>query len=238
MNAYQLIEKAREALARETRIDLRFAPIEVDIAGDAVRLHGEVEGIETKRVAVDALKAAPDLPGVVDELRVHPAVPQGDSAVRDEVYTRLTQDPAFAHVSVSCRIEGGEHLLARPSSRPRGVIEATISGAVVTLRGHVPGLTEKCYATLLAWKNAGVRDVVNRLEVADASEGRDGAMRAAIERLCRRNALLHEQAIEVSVGDGVVRLRGVARAGASRLIQHDAWYLDGVRDVINDIEPA
>lgn len=237
MDAYRLIEQARAALARETRMDLRYAPIAVDMAGDVLRLRGEVEGIETKRVAVNAVKATPDLPDVVDELRVRPAVPQGDTAVRDEVYTRLMQEPAFAHVSISCRIEGGEHLLARSASRRQGTIDATVADAVVSLRGRVQTLTDKYFAGVLAWKNSGVRDVVNALEVTHPTGARDDAMRAAIERLRERNALLRDQAIEVSVRDGVVTLRGrVNQAGTGRLLEHDAWYLEGVREVINDFE--
>ena len=237
MHAFEMIGKARAALASETRVDLRYAPVEVDAAGDALVLRGEIEGIEAKRVALDAVQAVPGLPRVVDELRVRPAVPQGDSAVRDEVYTRLVQEPAFEGVSISCRVQGGEHALTRAASRRRGHIDITISDGVVALRGRVEGPVDKYFAGALAWKNSGTRDVVNELEVADATFEQNDTIRSVLQRLCERNALLRHQPIEASVEDGVVTLRGrVTTAAAKQLMQHDVWYIDGVRDVVNEIE--
>lgn len=237
MNAYRLVEEAKAALGRETRVELRYLPIEVIVAGGALLLRGEVGNIAQKRVAADAVRAVDGLPRVVDQLRVRPTVRQGDDAIRDEVFTRLVQEPAFAHVSVSCRMEGDDNVQTRPVRQRQGTIDATISDGVTTLRGRVGNLADKRLAEVLAWKAAGSRDVANQLDVDEAAPDADSATRRVIERLIERSPSLRGARIEAQVHDGVVALRGrVQTAAAKQLLQHDVWYIDGVRDVADDVE--
>lgn len=132
---------------------------------------------------------------------------------------------------------------------------------VATLEGDVPSIADKKLALERAGGVAGVSGIVDRLTVGIGERLEDGAVR---DQVCK--ALLQEQPLEpyeirayvkgdwetvrrplgdpfgtidVEVSEGVVTLNG--RVGSwvqKRLAGAMAWWVRGVRDVVNGLEVA
>src|SRR5688500_18524038 len=84
------------AFAHERHLDLQRSPMRIAFEGDTLILEGEVEDIAAKKLALERAAAVPGVEGLVDRLRVAPAVPMSDEAIRDHVRDALYQEPAFA----------------------------------------------------------------------------------------------------------------------------------------------
>jgi osmotically-inducible protein OsmY len=138
-------------------------------------------------------------------------------------------------------------------------IQMDFSDGILTLEGEVEDIAAKKLAMELAIVVAGVTGIVDRLHVVPAERVGDGAILDAV-----RNALLQEPAlqsctlrlkskgkvetvreslwdphgvIEVSVTEGVVLLDDhVTNLAQKRLAGVLAWWVPGVRDVVNGLE--
>jgi osmotically-inducible protein OsmY len=126
----------------------------------------------------------------------------------------------------------------------RDELETTVPGiqfrvvsGVVTLSGIVASYGQKMAAVAAAWGAPGVEDVVNQLEVAAGDEPMpDAAIAMRANSILRWDATIPEDAVQVIVEQGRVRLMGhvptrLARTNAER----DLRNLVGVTDVVNDI---
>jgi osmotically-inducible protein OsmY len=112
-----------------------------------------------------------------------------DDAVVADVSARLTADPALRGASISVAAKKG----------------------IVLLRGDVATIGQTSQAAATASGVAGVRKVINQLELSDES------IRQSVEQKLRADALLADVPIQVDVLDGVVRLRSNATNGDHRL---------------------
>ena len=118
-----------------------------------------------------------------------------------------------------------------------GSIFVAVADGVVTLNGHVPSLTHKRLAGVLAWWVPGTRDVVNGLEEVPAEEDNDDELTDAVRLVLEKDPLVNAATILVSTKEWIVTLTGIVpNATMKQIAERDAWYVLGVKDVVNDIE--
>lgn len=240
MQGHDGIEQAvRAALVYDPRVNLHDSPIYIRrIENGTVLLVGEVANIETKRGAVDCASKIKGVTRVIDKLRLQQAQHLGDGAIRDSVCRRLFEESVFLRTALSCRVEGDTHVISlRPDDNDGYTIDASVAYGVVTLRGEVISLSHKRLAAVLAWWTPGCRDVVNELEIKPPEDDNDDEVSDAIRIVLDKDHLLHSDQIYVQVRDRQATLRGyVANENQKWLASRDAWYVDGVRNVINELQ--
>ncbi len=117
-------------------------------------------------------------------------------------------------------------------------IGVTTKDGVVTLTGHVPVYSEKHTAQEVAKRVHGVRAVANEIEVrpSDAHVRDDEDIAAAAVHALQWDAMVPDQAVQISVEDGWIKAEGTVeqqfqKAAVDRVLRH----LHGSRGVANDI---
>lgn len=236
MTASEIAKEVRAALEHSRRINLHRSPIDVHVENASIVLDGEVTSIEEKRLAIECAKTVRGVPRVDDHLHVRPATRVGDGTIRDAVCRHLMEEPAFLGLNIACRLAGDADEVARRLDEPSGSIEADVADGVITLRGRVMSLAYKRLAAVLAWWAPGCRDVVNQIEINPAEADNDGEIREAIELVLNKDPIVHSDQVTCRVRDGHVVLRGlVATNEEKRMVERDVWYIEGVRDVVNEI---
>jgi osmotically-inducible protein OsmY len=122
-------------------------------------------------------------------------------------------------------------------AQAHGRLDIEVEQGVVTLNGSAPSLVRKRLAGAMAWRVAGVRDVVNGLEVRPVEEDNPDQIEEAVRVVLERNASLDASQIKVGVRGAMVRLTGLVHTDVARAAAEvDAWAVFGVDDVINEIE--
>ncbi len=114
-------------------------------------------------------------------------------------------------------------------------LEVSTEEGIVTLTGFVENLPMKRFAIELTETRAGVRSIVDRLEILP--EKRDDALiqHQVDQALATGNATLGS-GITATVNDGVVRLHGVVGSFAmSDLAERNVESVRGVRGVVNEL---
>jgi len=233
-----LVKHVRAVLEREPRLNLHRATIGIsEMENDQLLLQGEVASIEAKRAAVECARAVPGVRRVVDRLTVQPTSSPGDGAIRDSVAHHLLEEPVFARAAISCRIEGDSKEIAQRIDGDENAIDATVADGVVTLRGHVLSLSHSRLATVLAWWAPGCRDVINCLEIKPPEDDNDDEITDAIRLVLDKDPLVHGDQIRAQVRNREVMLRGmVGNQEERRMATQDVWYVEGVRNVIDELE--
>lgn len=237
MSGTEIAKMVVAALEHAPRVNLDRAHLDVRMENNDVVLVGEVERIDEKRMAIECAKTASRGRNVVDRLRVRPTTQPGDGAIRDAVCRHLTEEPAFQDLAVTCRLEGDRDAIVRRPEPANGSIEASVKAGVVTLRGTVVSLAYKRLAGVLAWWAPGCRDVVNAVAIEPPETDNDDEIHEAIGLVLDKDPLVHSDQVTSRVRDGRVVLRGlVATNEEKHMIETDVWYIDGVRDVVNEID--
>jgi hypothetical protein len=124
-------------------------PIHVAIEDDAVLLAGEVIDIAAKKHALEAAARVHGVTGIIDRLRVRPAEPMGEGAIREAVLRALLGESVLAYRMIRARAKGVVETLRGPADAT-GRIEVSVADGVVTLDGKVAGLGRKRLAGVLA----------------------------------------------------------------------------------------
>jgi osmotically-inducible protein OsmY len=233
-----ILKDVHAALEREARVNLHRTPIEISLlANRTVSLQGEVASIEAKRVAVECVKAVDGVRRVIDRLAVQPTSRPGDGAIRDSVSRHLFEERVFARTAISCRIEGDSRAISQQLNGSENTIEASVADRVITLRGHVLSLSHSRLAAVLAWWTPGCRNVVNELEIRPPEDDNDDEISDAIKLVLDKDPLVHGDQIAVQVRNREVRLCGlVGNAEEKRMATQDVWYIEGVRNIIDELE--
>ncbi len=235
-----LREKALASIRSEARIGPHFKPtvLKIDADGTAT-IEAEVDNIAIKRLALERLAATKGVSGIVDRLRVKPALAMSDDGILDHVRKALCDEPAFRQLAIKER-EGGKAKLVRgaPESA-RGEIEIEVKKGVVILNGRVPGLASKRLAGVLAWWVPGARDVVNGIAVEPPEEDAPIQIEEAVRVALDKDPFVDASQVRVGVRLRTVRLTGSLHSREARdAAEWDAWYVFGVDDVINEVEVA
>jgi osmotically-inducible protein OsmY len=237
-----LLNEVHAALEREPRLNPHRSPIDIAQRGkDTVLLRGEVSSIEAKRLAVECARAVPSVRQVIDRLTVRPASRSGDGAMCDSVAHHLLQESAFARASIRCRRDGELGAIARTVDDADSMIDAVVSDGIITLRGHVLSLSHRRLAVVLAWWVPGCRDVIDELELRPPEEDNDDELSDAIKLVLDKDPLVHGDQISVRVRNGEAALHGVvANKEEKRMATQDAWYVEGVHNVVDglDVHPT
>ena len=187
-------------LLRELRAEPRLAQAEilVEVENGTVRLGGSVNSFAVKAAARDAAHRVAGVESVVDQIRVGVSDPflRSDDALLPAIRSALEWDVFL------------------PSDR----IQATAQDGWVVLEGAVDSPEERRNAERLVRSVAGVRGLVNRIEVAGECEDRAEAhrLRSAIEETLRQHAEREAASIGLSVSGGHVLVSGAVHCPQER----------------------
>lgn len=232
----EVIRTVQERLAAEPRVNLHHFPILVQCSGGVLVLDGEVDRITAKRLAVKIASSVPGAHGVEDRLRIRPTEAVGDAAVRDHLASILLAESAFTYHGLQVWDKGHWEVRRQPLERPDTDIQIKVDDGVVELSGSVLSLSHKRLAGALAWWTAGTRDVRNSLQISPPEEDNDDEITDVVRLILEQDPLVIASQIIVATQDGVVTLTGLVPNESERdIAEYDAWYIDGVRDVHNQI---
>jgi osmotically-inducible protein OsmY len=232
-----IINRIGAALEKETRVNLHRHPIKLEFAGDDLVLTGELEDVAAKKIALEL--AATVVPGVglVDRLRVTPAQSMSDAELRDHLLKILLDEPALEHCLLHSRLPQQLQTHRNDVPEPVGTIVVEVRDGVVTLNGEVPSLSHKRLAGLLAWWVPGCRDVINGLAEVPAQEDNDDELTDAVRLALEKDPFVNATKMQVRSKNGVVTLNGLVPSETmQRIAVRDAWFIFGVRDVVNKIQ--
>ena len=235
----EVIRTVQERLAAEPRMNLHHFPILVHCSGGMVVLDGEVDRITAKRIAVRIASAVPGARGVEDRLCIRPTETVGDAQVRDHLAGLLLAESAFTYHGLQVWDKGHWEVRRQPLERPDTNIQLKVDDGVVQLAGSVLSLSHKRLAGALAWWTPGSRDVRNSLQINPPEEDNDDEITDAVRLVLEQDPLVIASQIIVATHDGIVTLTGlVPNESEKDIAEYDAWYIDGVRDVHNQIMVA
>lgn len=233
----EVLKNVRAAFEREPRINLHRYPVHMDFSDAVLTLEGEMEHIAAKKIALELAVGVRGVSGIVDRLRVAPAQQMSDGAIYDHVRDALMQEPALQACVVAAPGKEQATIFRGSIPEPRCTIEVAVKDGVVTLNGHVPSLSHKRLAGVLAWWVPGSRDVINGLEVLPLEEDNDDEVTEAVRLVLEKDPFVNASRIRVSTRNYVVTLEGlVSTEKEKEMAEFDAWYTLGVDKVINKLE--
>ncbi|PWE18518.1 transporter [Marinicauda salina] len=236
--ADSVLEAVGEALAAEARLDRARETIalERDDSG-ALIMTAELNSVAEKRLALERAAAVAGVASIVDRLRIKPATPMEDKAIREHVCRALDADDGFWNLALVETVEKEDRVFRDAAGEPAGRVAVEVDDGVVILNGAVPSLQHKRLAGVLAWWTPGSRDVVNGIEVEPAEEDGPDRIEEAVRIALDRDPFVDASEVRVGVRGATVRLTGAAADAEQRhMAECDAWYVFGVDDVINAIE--
>lgn len=184
----------QQDVARALSWDTRILPTEVGIQVQrgVVTLTGTVNSWAKVRAAEEAVHRVLGVLDVANDLQVK--VPGAGGKTDTEI----------AHAV--------RHALEWDVTVPDSDIQSTVMDGVVTLAGAVSYWSQRVDAERAVERLAGVKKVINRLEIKP-NEGIDlGAARNAVEQALKRHADREAARIDVRGIDGVVNVTGVVHS--------------------------
>lgn len=231
-----VLKEVRAAFEHERRINLHRCPVHMDFTDGVLTLEGELENIAAKKLAMELAIAVPGVSGIVDRLRAAPAERMGDGAVLDAVCNALLEEPALQNCTIKRKAKGKMTVVSESRAEPHGVIEVSVKDGIVLLDDHVPSLSQKRLAGVLAWWVPGSRDVINGMEVVPPEEDNDDDVTEAVRMVLEKDRFLNADQIQVTTRNFVVTLEGVVRTEAQKeMAEFDAWYVFAVDKVVNNL---
>jgi len=234
------VEKAvRAALEREPAVNQHRRPVQIEynVVNRALILEGEVENIIAKRRAYECVGRVDGVDGIIDRLRVRPSEPRGDGAIRTSITRAILEEPTLRDCTLHAYHKGiMETLRVPPDSKD--AIGVTVVDGVAELTGHLGSLSHKQLAGVLAWWAPGCCDVLNVMTVVPPEAINDGEIADALRLVQEKDPLIHHaDELGIGVRHNVVTLSGVVTTEEERRqAEYNAWYLVGVRDVVNRLE--
>jgi osmotically-inducible protein OsmY len=148
----------------------------------------------------------------------------------------LLEEPALQNCTIKTKAKGKTTVVRESRAEPHGVIEVSVQDGVVLLDDHVPSLSQKRLAGVLAWWVPGSRDVINGMEVVPPEEDNDDDVTEVVRMVLEKNRFLNADQIQVTTRNFVVTLEGVVRTEAQKeMAEFDAWYVFAVDKVVNNL---
>lgn len=238
--------QSSEAVLTQARAALAHVPyqghvlhptIQLRLSDGALILEGEVADIVDKTRAAATLRRVDGVTSVIDHLRVADGgMPVGDGELRDAVCERLLNAIDFRNCRICARVKGKPETMREAVGERGGWIEVEVHDGAVTLWGQVISLSHMRLAGVLAWWSRGCRCVVNELVVAPAEADRDDEITEALMLVLETDPFVDAGQVSVHTENRVVTLEGcVASEDTRRQAERDAWYVQGVEDVVNHI---
>lgn len=236
MTTHDIIKELRAAFEREPRVHVHRNHIHLSFKDGLLLVDGEVGDIAAKKLALRlGREFAAD--ALEDRLRVAPAVPVADGALRDAVAMALAEEPTLRNCAIRVWVKGQEETIRDTQPESGGAIHVSVEEGVVALEGQVLSLSHRRLAGVLAWWSPGCRDVINKLEVVPPEEDSDEEIDDALRLVLEKDRSLPAGQIRADAKGRVVTLEGlVFRDEERQRAESDAWYVQGVGNVINRIE--
>lgn len=187
--------------------------IGVEVAGGIVTLSGTTETYAERMAAQEAAHRVGGVLDVANDIQVKYTGMRTDSDIAKAVRNALEWD-VFV-----------------PDER----IRSTVASGVVTLEGDVDYLSQREDAVRVARGLAGVRNVIDRLQVKESASPLE--VHRAIEEALERRAAREARDIKLEVQDGKVVLQGKVHSFAQRdLVVGAARGTRGVRSIEDRLE--
>jgi len=205
----------RQQVLRELKWDTRVEEQDITVAvvDGIVGLTGVTDSYAKKLAAQDA---AHRVAGVLD--------------VANDIQVRIPQGVARCDTDIAKAVRSA---LEWDVWVPEAGIKSTVSDGWVTLEGEVEILRERADAEKTIRRLAGVRGVINKIEVRPLRVAADD-LREAIEQALERRAEREARRIKVEVDDDQVTISGRVRSWAEkRAILGIVNHAPGVR-VLNE----
>jgi len=238
MGEERIVKEIRATLEKDTRINLHRYPIQIAVQNDGdLILDGVVADIAAKKLALVAAAETHGVQRIVDRLKVSPAEKMGDAEIRDHVCKLLLEESALERCFIHGFVGGSVETVRKAIAEPAGSIVVAVNDGVVTLNGEVPSLTHKRLAGVLAWWVPGTRDVINGLEEVPPEEDNDDELIDAVRLVLEKDPFVNASKIRVNSKDWIVTLEGLVPTATMRqMAERDAWYVLGVKEVVNRIQ--
>jgi osmotically-inducible protein OsmY len=183
-------EIQREAI-RELSWDTRVSAtdIGVQVKGGVVTLMGHVDSWAKLQAAEEA---AHRVPGVLD--------------VANDVVVRLPGSTTRTDTDIAQAIR---RVLEWDVTVPDKQIQSTVSNGVVTLEGTVSFWSQRADAQRAIERLAGIKSVLNRIEVKPGEQVNVAEARSAVESALERHAEREASRIDLRATDGTVTVTGI-----------------------------
>lgn len=214
-------EQVLRAVADELRWDARLQPNDI-----AVTVH---DGIVTLAGWVDNYNKRWAAERAVHRIR-------GVKAVADDIAVRLPLDDQRTDPKIAAE---AVHTLEWDTFIPAELLDVTVAGGWVTLRGRVEWEFQRRTAELAVRSLTGVRGVSNRITVRPAATPSPERLQHLVEQALVRSTATDARRIRVEVRGDKVVLSGSVRTWAEREeAERIAWSAPGVTEVENRIAVA
>jgi osmotically-inducible protein OsmY len=215
LSVSSLIASVRAAIVADPRLNPDDLHIQVSGQPGGVTIDGWVPRLRDRlRIG----QAAEDRvgPGRVDNrLLVGPPSAVADAAIQQAVQDSLRADRAIDATSIQVQVHQGQVRLS-------GLIDTTM---------------HRRYAGALCWWIPGVRAVKNDLTVIYPEPPDDELLAGAVQLVLEKDPLVDVTEILVLCHRRIITLAGtVGGAEARDAAEDDAWLVEDVRDVVNQIE--
>jgi len=237
MGRNEIANSVRSAFELDRWINPQRDQINIETLGGVVILTGEVADIAAKRRAYHVALEIPGVAGVDDRLTVKPSEPMGDDEILVHFRKMLMEDAVFSHYGVTTINHKGEKDVLRQLDGEAGHFLLHVEEGIVYLEGKARALCDRRLAGVMAWWVPGSRNVINDLKVTPPEEDNDDQLKEAIVLALDADPFVDSQQVTVVCREGEVTLMGrVAVAEQVRLLEHDCWYVEGVKKVENSLE--
>jgi osmotically-inducible protein OsmY len=236
MTDMEILKEIRTAFEREPRIHIHRNHIHMDFRGGTLVIEGEVDDIAAKQLAHERAKDYA-VNGLEDRLRLIALGPVEDGALRVAVIDALSEEPTLKNCAIRVWTKGKEETVRETQAESGGALHVLVEDGVVTLEGQVLSLSHKRLAGVLAWWAPGCRDVVNKLAVTPPEDDSDDEINDAVRLVLEKDHRLPADQIKISTKGRAVTLEGlVFREAEKTQAETDTWFVQGVGNVINQIE--
>jgi osmotically-inducible protein OsmY len=233
----ELFKGLTAALERDTRINLREWPIHIEINKESIVLAGRMENIVAKKAALLTAQEMAENRNLIDQLRIVPVEHKEDGELQEQVIKALLEESALTECSLQVKENGNFKTIRQISKEPGSLIKVSMQEGVVTLTGHVISLSHSRLAEVLTWWTTGCESVNNQLEVIPAEEDTDDEICDAVHIVLEKDPVVPATQLVVSVKNGTVTLDGlVLNQEEKKFAVFDAWYVSGVKNVIDQIK--
>lgn len=210
----QIRQNVLDSLQNDTRLDT--SRVSVDVFHGTVTLSGTVPTYTQKIIAGEVTRRIKGVINLHNNLVVTLIHPTSDLTIAQTVRDNLFRD-------------------VRLSSPEK--IQVQVTGGVVTLTGTVPSYDQKMDAEDDAWATTGIVDVVNDIVVMPSHRRPDAEIANDVRAALARDPSINAVNIGVRVTNGTVFLGGsVPSFYQVRRAADDAWSVDGVVAVVNDLK--
>lgn len=179
---------------------------------------------------------------IIDRLYVVPSEKLGDGAIRDSFANLLLNASELRNCTVRGAVGGKVETLHEVPTDDygfdlSGLISFEVKDGIITLKGKVISLSHKRITGVLAWWTPGCRNVVNSLKVVPQEEDTDYEVIDAVRLVFEMDPSVQPEQIDIKCNNYIVTLQGYVRNASERhRVEFDAWYVFGVRRVINNLE--